>query len=496
MRVARTFAVNLHLLNNATKLSVVGVRGFATSEQDLIVIGGGPGGYVAAIKAAQLGMKVTCIEGRGTLGGTCLNVGCIPSKALLNSSHKYEDAKKHFADFGLNGSSVTFDFSKIQAQKDAAVTGLTKGIEGLFKKNKVEYVKGWGKFKSKNEVEVAGADGTTTTLSAKNILIATGSEPTPLPGIPIDEEKIVTSTGALALKSVPPRMVVIGGGYIGLEMGTVYQRLGSQVTVVEYLDNIVPSMDAEVRKLFQRSLQKQGMKFKLGTKVNSAKVVGGAVQLALEPAKGGAAETMDAEVVLVSAGRRPYTKGLGLEAVGIQLNNRGQIPVDDHFRTNVPNVYAIGDVIPGPMLAHKAEEDGVAAVEIMAGKNGHVNYLTVPSIVYTHPEVASVGYTEEQVKEKGLPYKVGKFSFMANSRARAVSDFEGVVKLIADSKTDKLLGAHIMGPNAGELIHELVLAMEYGAHVEDIARTCHGHPTLSEAIKEAALATVGKPIHM
>jgi dihydrolipoamide dehydrogenase len=493
----RSVAKRQALLFGPLRQAAAAARAFATGEQqDVVVIGGGPGGYVAAIKASQLGMKVTCIEGRGSLGGTCLNVGCIPSKALLNSSHLFWEATKHFKGFGVNVEGVSFDWGQIQKQKDEAVTGLTKGIEGLFKKNKVTYAQGWGSIKGPNEVEVTLLDGGKETISAKNILIATGSEVTPLPGVPVDEERIVSSTGALSLTSVPKTMVVIGGGYIGLEMGSVYQRLGAEVTVVEYAANIVPTMDGEIRKLFQRSLTKQGMKFKLNTKVNSAKREGDQVVLEVEPSKGGDKETMAVDVVLVSAGRRPYVTGLGLDAVGLSVNERGQIEVDDHFRTKVPSIYAIGDCIPGPMLAHKAEEDGVAAVEIMAGKAGHVNYNTVPSIVYTHPEVASVGLSEEEAKAKGLNYKTGKFSFMANSRARAVNDTEGMVKFISDKDTDKILGAWIMGPNAGELIPECVLAMEYGACTEDIARACHGHPTLSEAIKEAALATVDKPIHM
>ncbi|GLI65185.1 hypothetical protein VaNZ11_008646 [Volvox africanus] len=473
-------------------------RAYASAaEKDLVVIGGGPGGYVAAIKAGQLGLSVACVEGRGALGGTCLNVGCIPSKALLNSSHMYAEAKNHFAAYGIKTGELSYDFAAIQKQKDTAVAGLTKGIEGLLKKNKVDYVKGWGKLVSGTEVEVAGADGSTTRLKAKNILLATGSEVTPLPGVPIDEEKIVSSTGALALKSVPKEMVVIGAGYIGLEMGSVYQRLGAKVTVVEFLDNIVPSMDAEMRKAFQRILEKQGLKFKMGTKVTKGEVVGGRVKLTLEPAKGGAADSLECDVCLVAIGRRPFTKGLGLEALGIKKDARERVEVDSHFRTNVPSVYAIGDIIPGPMLAHKAEEDGVAAVEIIAGKHGHVNYATVPSICYTHPEVAYVGLTEDEAKAKGLEVKTGKFSFMANSRARAVGDTDGMVKIVAEKSTDKLLGVHIMSANAGEMIHEAVLALEYGATAEDIARTCHGHPTLSEAVKEAALATAfGKPIHM
>jgi len=490
--VAKRRALFFSLIRQASGAA----RAYAAGEQqDVVVIGGGPGGYVAAIKAGQMGMKVTCVEGRGSLGGTCLNVGCIPSKALLNSSHMYYEAQKHFKGFGVNVEGVSFDWGQIQKQKNDAVSGLTKGIEGLFKKYKVTYAKGWGTIKGPNEVEVSLLDGGKDSLSTKNILIATGSEVTPLPGVPVDEERIVSSTGALSLSSVPKSMVVIGGGYIGLEMGSVYQRLGAEVTVVEYAEHIVPTMDGEVRKLFQRALQKQGMKFKLNTKVNSAVRQGDQVVLEIEPSKGGAKENLTVDVVLVSAGRRPYVSGLGLDNVGISVNKRGQIDVDDHFRTKVPSIYAIGDVIPGPMLAHKAEEDGVAAVEIMAGKAGHVNYNTVPSIVYTHPEVASVGLSEEEAKAKGLNYKTGKFSFMANSRARAVNDTEGMVKFISDKDTDKILGAWIMGPNAGELIPECVLAMEYGACTEDIARACHGHPTLSEAIKEAAMATVDRPIH-
>ncbi|KAL4433593.1 hypothetical protein ABPG75_000034 [Micractinium tetrahymenae] len=467
------------------------------SVKDVVIIGGGPGGYVAAIKAAQLGLSVACVEGRGSLGGTCLNVGCIPSKALLQSSHMFAEAKHSFAKHGVVVDNVAVDVAAMQKQKSAAVEGLTKGVEGLFKKNKVMYVKGWGTLKSAKEVEVSLADGGSSMINTKNIIIATGSEVSPLPGVPIDEKRIVTSTGALELDKVPNSMVVIGGGYIGLELGSVWARLGAEVTVVEFLDNIVPTMDGEVRRTFQRSLQKQGLKFKLGTKVTSAEADDSGVRLTLEPSKGGTSESMTADIVLVSTGRRPYTKGLNLEGLGVTTDKRGYITVDEHFQTSVPGIFAIGDVIPGPMLAHKAEEDGVACVEMLAGHSGHVNYNTVPSIVYTWPEVASVGKTEEQVKAEGISYKVGKFSFMANSRARSVDDTEGMVKFIADAKTDKILGVTIMGPNAGELIHECVLAMEYGASSEDIARTCHGHPTLSEAVKEAALATAfGKPIHM
>lgn len=475
-----------------------GVRGFASAEQqDLVVVGGGPGGYVAAIKAAQMGMKVTCIEGRGKLGGTCLNIGCIPSKALLNSSQKYHDAMDNFKEYGVEVSDVKIVLPQMMKQKDKAVAGLTSGIEGLFKKNKVTYVKGWGSFKSANDIEVALLDGGNQTVSGKNIIIATGSEVTPLPGIPIDEEKVVSSTGALLLKEVPKHMAVIGGGYIGLEMGSVWGRLGAKITVIEFMDTIVPTMDSEVRKAFQRSLTKQGFKFMLNTKVNSAEIKADKVTLELETKKGDK-NTLDADVVLVCAGRRPYLKGLKLENAGSEApktDNRGRLEVNARFQTSVPHIYAIGDCIPGPMLAHKAEEDGVACVEYIAGKKGHVDYNTVPGIVYTHPEVASVGKTEDQCKAEGIAVKCGKFGFMANSRARTVDDAEGLVKFVSDAKTDKILGAHIMGPSAGELISECVLAMNYGASTEDIARTCHGHPTLSEAIKEAAMATYDKPIH-
>ncbi|KAI7835395.1 hypothetical protein COHA_010705 [Chlorella ohadii] len=425
----------------------LGLRGFAAAaseQKDVVIIGGGPGGYVAAIKAAQLGLSVACVEGRGTLGGTCLNVGCIPSKALLQSSHMYAEAKHAFQKHGVLVDGVAVDVAAMQRQKASAVEGLTKGIEGLFKKNKARWA------------------------------------------------CIVSSTGALSLENVPKSLVVIGGGYIGLELGSVWSRLGAEVTVVEFLDHIVPTMDGEVRRAFQRSLQKQGLKFKLGTKVASAEATHDGVNLTLQPAKGsGSTEMMSADVVLVSTGRRPYTQGLNLEGVGVATDKRGCIVVDKHFQTSVPGIHAIGDVIPGPMLAHKAEEDGVACVELLAGRSGHVNYDTVPSIVYTWPEVASVGKTEEQVKADGLAYKVGKFSFMANSRARSVDDTEGMVKFIADAKTDKIMGVHIMGPNAGELIGECVLAMEYGASAEDIARTCHGHPTLSGTPYVATQSTCG-----
>lgn len=474
-------------------------RGFASSgsdENDVVVIGGGPGGYVAAIKAAQLGLKTTCIEKRGALGGTCLNVGCIPSKALLHSSHMYHEATHTFAKHGVKCSSVEVDLAAMMAQKDKAVSGLTKGIEGLFKKNKVTYVKGYGKFLSPSEVSVDTEEGGSTVVKGKNIIVATGSDVKSLPGITIDEKKIVSSTGALALTEIPKKLIVIGAGYIGLEMGSVWGRLGSEVTVVEFAPDIVPMMDGEIRKQFQRSLEKQQMKFMLKTKVVSIDSSGDGVKLTVEPAAGGDQSILEADVVLVSAGRTPYTAGLNLDKIGVETDKVGRILVNERFSTNVPGVYAIGDVIPGPMLAHKAEEDGVACVEFIAGKEGHVDYDKVPGVVYTNPEVASVGKTEEQVKASGVAYRVGKFPFMANSRAKAIDNAEGLVKIITEKETDKILGVHIMASNAGELIHEATLALSYDASSEDIARTCHAHPTLSEAVKEAAMAAYDKPIHM
>ncbi|KAF8394723.1 hypothetical protein HHK36_020940 [Tetracentron sinense] len=474
-------------------------RSFSSSESednDVVVIGGGPGGYVAAIKAAQLGLKTTCIEKRGTLGGTCLNVGCIPSKALLHSSHMYHEAKHSFAGHGVKFPSVEVDLPAMMSQKDKAVANLTRGIEGLFKKNKVNYVKGYGKFISPTEISVDTPEGGSTIVKGKNIIIATGSDVKSLPGVTIDEKKIVSSTGALVLSEIPKKLIVIGAGYIGLEMGSVWCRLGSEVTVVEFAPDIVPTMDAEIRKQFQRALEKQKMKFMLKTKVVGVDTSGEGVKLTLEPAAGGGQSTLEADVVLVSAGRVPFTTGLGLDKIGVDTDKAGRITVNNLFSTSVPGVYAIGDVIPGPMLAHKAEEDGVACVEIIAGKEGHVDYDMVPGVVYTHPEVASVGKTEEQVKALGVEYRVGKFPFMANSRAKAIDDAEGLVKILAEKETDKILGVHIMSPNAGELIHEAVLALQYGASSEDIARTCHAHPTMSEALKEAAMATYDKPIHM
>jgi dihydrolipoamide dehydrogenase len=466
------------------------------SEQsfDLVIIGGGPGGYVCAIKAAQLGLKTACVENRGSLGGTCLNIGCIPSKALLSSSEEYDKVTGHLAAHGITVDKVGLDLPKMLARKDKVVTDLTKGIEFLFKKYKVTYLKGTGKLLGGGKVEVAGAAGTET-VAAKNIVIATGSEPMPLPGIAIDEKKIVSSTGALSLEKVPGHLVVIGGGVIGLELGSVWRRLGAKVTVVEFLDRIVPTMDLEVGAQFQKVLAKQGIAFKLSTKVTGVAPAGDGLSVTVEPAKGGAAETLAADVVLVSIGRRPFTAGLGLETAGVEKDEKGRVKTDAHFRTNVPGIFAIGDVIAGPMLAHKAEEEGVAVAEMLAGQAGHVNYETCPNIVYTAPELASVGKTEEELKAAGVAYKVGKFQFIANGRAKAAGETDGLVKLIADAKTDRLLGAHILGPQAGNMIHECVMAMEFAASAEDVARAFHGHPTFNESIKEAALAVGGSPIH-
>ena len=464
-------------------------------EFDVVVIGGGPGGYVAAIKAAQLGLKTACIEKRGTLGGTCLNVGCIPSKAMLHSSHKYEEAKHGLTAHGIELTSVKLNLAQMLKRKTEVVDSLCKGIEGLFLKNKITYFKGLGSFVSNNEIKVTSVSSDEI-IKAKNIIIATGSEVMNLPGIEIDEKKIVSSTGALELTSVPKKMIVIGGGYIGLEMGSVWTRLGAEVTVVEFLDRIVPAMDSEVSKEFKKQLEKQGVKFKMATKVVSAKASSKGVDLVLEAATGGSQEKVSVDVVLVAVGRKAYTDKLNLEKIGVKADERGRIPVNKQFETSVKGVYASGDVIAGPMLAHKAEEEGVAAAEIIAGQHGHVNYDTIPGIVYTYPEVASVGKTEDELKKLGTEYKIGKFPFMANSRARANGEAEGFVKIITDKNTDRILGAHIIGPNAGELIQELVLGMEYKASAEDIARTCHGHPGLSEAVKEAALGAYFKSIHI
>eukprot|EP01116_Phalansterium_solitarium_P006148 TRINITY_DN18453_c0_g1_i1.p1 TRINITY_DN18453_c0_g1~~TRINITY_DN18453_c0_g1_i1.p1 ORF type:complete len:495 (-),score=110.21 TRINITY_DN18453_c0_g1_i1:138-1622(-) len=470
----------------------------AEAQHDLVVVGGGPGGYVAAIKAAQLGLKVACVEGRGRLGGTCLNVGCIPSKALLNASHKYEEAKHTlYKDHGVKVEGVSVDLAVMMKNKESRVDGLTKGIEGLFGKNKVEYVKGWGTIKGPNDVSVALADGTSRALKTKNILIATGSSVANLPGITIDEKTIVSSTGALSLTEVPKKLVLIGGGVIGLEMGCVWSRLGSEVTVVEFTDRIAAGADTEVAKEFQKLLTRQGLKFKLNTKVTSAVPrPGGGVDVTIEDAAGGNTQKLDADVVLVAVGRRANIEGLGLKEAGVKYNERSNVvDVDDHFVTNVPSIRAIGDVIRGPMLAHKAEEEGIAAVENLVSGSGHVNYNAIPSVIYTWPEVAWVGKTEEELKKANIPYRVGKFPFKANSRARTNADTDGFVKFLTDAKTDKILGAHIIGPEAGNLIHEAVLGIEYEASAEDIARTCHAHPTLAEAVKEAAMAAFDKPIH-
>ncbi len=467
------------------------------SEQnfDLVVIGAGPGGYVAAIRAAQLGMKVACVESRATLGGTCLNVGCIPSKALLTSSEKYAEARDHFAQHGIKVGTLSFDLKGMMEHKNKVVKDNTAGIEFLFKKNKITRFTGRGTITAPGQIMVRG-EGGTQALKAKHILIATGSESTPLPGIVVDEKRIVTSTGALELAVVPKTMVVIGGGVIGLEIGSVWQRLGTQVTVVEFADRILPTMDAEVSKHMQRILGKQGMQFKLASKVTSAIAGAHDVGLTLEAAAGGNHETMIADIVLVAVGRRPFTEGLGLETVGVALDERKRIKTDAHFATNVPGIYAIGDVIAGPMLAHKAEEEGVVCVEMIAGQKPHLNYDAIPGVVYTWPEVGSVGKTEEELKKAGIAYKTGKFPFSANGRARAMGDSEGFVKILADAKTDRVLGAHIIGPDAGTLIAEVAMAIEFGASAEDIARTCHAHPTLNEAVKEAALAADGRAVHI
>ncbi|MGO4707080.1 dihydrolipoyl dehydrogenase [Microvirga sp. 2MCAF38] len=463
---------------------------------DLIVIGTGPGGYVCAIRAAQLGLKVAVVEKRKTHGGTCLNVGCIPSKALLHASHLFEEAATHFDKIGIQVSAPKLDLKKMQAFKQEGVDGNVKGVEFLLKKNKVDVFFGAGRIAAAGQVEVTAEDGTNQVLQTKNIVIATGSDVARLPGVEIDEKIIVSSTGALELSSVPKRLVVIGAGVIGLELGSVWRRLGSDVTVVEYLDRILPGMDADVAKNFQRMLTKQGFQFKLGSKVTKAEKTGKGVTLTVEPSAGGAAETIEADVVLVAIGRVPYTQGLGLDEIGVQKDNRGRIQTDAHFSTNVTGIYAIGDVIAGPMLAHKAEDEGVAVAEILAGKAGHVNYGVIPSVVYTAPEVASVGKTEEELKDAGIAYNVGKFPFMANGRAKAIHATDGFVKILADAATDKVLGVHIIGLNAGELIHEAVIAMEFGGSSEDIARSCHAHPTLAEAVKEAAMAVEKRAIHM
>lgn len=463
----------------------------AEAPYDVVVIGSGPGGYVCAIRAAQLGLKTACVEKDNTLGGTCLNVGCIPSKALLSVSEKYEAAAHQFGALGIDVGTPKFNLPKMMAHKDKVVSENTKGITFLFKKNKVDHVVGTAAIVDAGTVKVGDK-----TLKTKNIVIATGSESTPLPGIETDEKRIVTSTGALALDKVPAHMAVIGGGVIGLELGTVWQRLGAKVTVIEFMDRILPTMDGELSKEMKKILSKQGMEFKVSTKVAGAKAGKDGVTLALEPAAGGKGEELKVDTVLVAIGRRPYTKGLGLDAAGVKLDARGRVEIDDHFQTSVKGIYAIGDVVRGAMLAHKAEDEGVVVAEIIAGQSGHINYDAIPGVVYTHPEVASVGKTEEELKAAGIQYKAGKFPYLANGRARAMDATEGFVKILADAKTDRVLGCHIIGAEAGTLIAEVVSVMEFGGSSEDIARTCHAHPTLNEVVKEAALAVAGRPIHI
>ncbi len=461
---------------------------------DVIVIGGGPGGYVCAIRSAQLGLKTACVESRGALGGTCLNVGCIPSKSLLNLSENFHKAKKDFNQQGIEIEGIKLNIEKMMSNKNKSVQVLTKGVEFLFKKNKVTYIKGKGALFSKNSVVVYD-NNKKTSYNTKNIVIATGSEVASLPGIKIDEKNIISSTGALSLNKVPKKLAVIGGGYIGLEMGSVWSRLGSDVTVIEYLDYITPGMDREVSNEFKKILIKQGIKFKLGSKVNSLKNIGAKVSIDYTDIKNSKNEIIEVDKALVSVGRKPYTEGLNLTKLGIKKDNKGRVEVNEKLQTSVQNIYAIGDVIKGPMLAHKAEEEGIAVAEIIAGQAGHVNYDIIPGVIYTSPEVATVGKTEEQLKSENKNYKVGKFPFLANSRAKVNNETEGFVKILADSKSDKVLGVHIIGPHCGDMIAEMALAMEFGASAEDIARTCHAHPTHTEAIKEAALAVDKRPIH-
>ena len=458
-----------------------------------VVIGGGPGGYVCAIRLAQLGLRTACIESRGSLGGTCLNVGCIPSKSLLNLSEEFHKAQ-NLSNKGIEVGAVKLNLNKMMKNKDKAVTILTKGVEFLLKKNKVTYFKGTGSFRSKNEILIKDHHNKEILLKTDNVIIATGSDPVSLPGVKFDEKVIVSSTGALNLEQVPKKMVVVGGGYIGLEMGSVWSRLGAEVQVVEFLDHITPGMDKEISNEFMKILKKQGIKFNMQNKVESIKNNKlGAVVSTVD--KNGNKNNFECDVVLISVGRKPNTKNLNLDTIGVKLDERKRIETDKMFKTNIENIYAIGDVISGPMLAHKAEDEGIAVAENIAGQSGHVNYDTIPGVVYTTPEVASIGKTEEQLKEKNIKYKIGKFSFMANSRAKAIDDAEGFVKILADEKTDKVLGAHLIGPHAGELIAEIGIAMEFGASSEDIARTCHAHPTFSEAVKEAALSVDKRAIH-
>ena len=464
-----------------------------TEKFQAIVIGGGPGGYVCAIRLAQLGIKTACIESRGTLGGTCLNIGCIPSKSLLNLSEKFHKAK-NFSNLGIEVGNVKLNLEKMMQNKEKAVSILTKGVEFLFKKNKITYFKGVGSFKSTNKISILDSKKVSNIIETEKTIISTGSEPLALPKVDFDEKKIVSSTGALSLKTVPKKMLVVGGGYIGLEMGSVWSRLGTEVHVVEFLDHITPGMDNEISKEFLKILQKQGINFHLQTKVNSIKKNNKRAVVSTTN-KDGKKINFECDVVLVSVGRKPNTKNLNLDAVGIALDNKKRVKVDKNFQTNVKNIYAIGDVIAGPMLAHKAEEEGIAIAELIAGQSGHVNYNIIPGVVYTSPEVASIGKTEEQLKDLNQKYKVGKFPFMANSRAKAINETDGFVKILAEEKTDKVLGVHIIGSHAGEMIAQIAIAMEFGSSSEDIARTCHAHPTFSEAIKEAALSVDKRPIH-
>jgi dihydrolipoamide dehydrogenase len=463
---------------------------------DLIVIGTGPGGYVCAIRAAQLGMKVVVVEKNPTLGGTCLNVGCMPSKALLHASEMFEEAGHSFAKMGIGVSAPKLDLPAMMNFKQQGIDGNVKGVEYLMKKNKIDVISGTGKILGVGKVEVTIADGKTQTVETKNIVIATGSDVAKLQGLEIDEKRIVSSTGALSLDKVPGRLLIVGAGVIGLELGSVWRRLGAQVTVVEFLDRILPGMDGEIAKQFQRLLEKQGFAFKLGAKVTGVDTSGKTLMAQVEPAAGGAAETIEADVVLVAIGRTPYTDGLGLKEAGVALDERGRVEIDAHFATSVKGIYAIGDVVKGPMLAHKAEDEGVACAEILAGQAGHVNYDVIPSVIYTTPEVSSVGKTEEELKQTGIAYTVGKFPFTANGRSKVNQTNDGFVKILADAKTDRVLGVHIIGREAGELIHEACVLMEFGGSAEDLARTCHAHPTRSEAIKEAALAAGKRAIHM
>jgi dihydrolipoamide dehydrogenase len=463
---------------------------------DLVVIGTGPGGYVCAIRAAQLGMKVAVVEKNATLGGTCLNVGCMPSKALLYASELFEETEHSFGKMGIAVSKPTLDLPAMMNFKQEGIDGNVKGVEFLMKKNKIDVLRGAGRIVAAGKVEVRGGDGAAQTVETKNIVIATGSDVAKLRGIEIDEKRIVSSTGALALDKVPGKLLIVGAGVIGLELGSVWRRLGAQVTVVEFLDRILPGMDGEVARQFQRLLEKQGFTFKLGAKVTGVDSSGPTLKAQIEPAAGGAAETLEADVVLVAIGRVPYTENLGLKEAGVTLDSRGRVEIDAHFATNVKGIYAIGDVVAGPMLAHKAEDEGVACAELLAGQAGHVNYEVIPGVVYTTPEVAAVGKTEEELKHAGVGYTVGKFPFTANGRSKVNQTTDGFVKILADAKTDRVLGVHIVGREAGEMIHEACVLMEFGGSAEDLARTCHAHPTRSEAVKEAALAVGKRAIHM